>query len=1151
MIDLGAARKLIDLQGKLSGGFSAEDQLQGAVAAHNMLERQGVAYVADEVGLGKTYVALATVALMRHYKPDLRVLYILPKENLQRKWINETRKFARNNVRFQDLRVRGIDDRPVQQLVHCNNLRELMEEAVLDPDRDFYVRLSSFSIAHQHNKDQAAEQWRLYRQAIARHLPWMEERGLLSLRSKEEFKDTFAIALNLLLPRFDLVVVDEGHNLKHGFGDAVATRNRVLGLAMGRDPSLVDRSVFKHYGPRAQKVLFLSATPLEGSYTQLWNQLDLFGKGQRFRGLTGDGTEEEKQAEARKFLIRRVNRMKFAGQEHTKNQYRREWRNGGVQCFDEPMRVENDRQRLVVALVQKKVSELLGDPKFNKRFQIGMLASFESFLQTAKLGEDQGTFDDAEQTQDHLEREGIDVHQLNRLARDYRHVFDQELPHPKMEALVDRLADLWRSGEKALVFVRRVHSVTELKNKLDDRYDAWILETLCARLDPALHKPLKAQYSRYREQKGEFLRKQRHILNSEDPKSAADADKGGFDTFFAWYFRGEARTEVNAVTGASIQQRFTDPASVYYTFFEDNHAALALDCAPEEVAARFCALTGLEPNALRESLRHRSQRFYSDAKTILRGHRFRAVQGAAIEWLKELKGPAAQRAHAIWNLHYHAISPSKRPLRVVPDIGHWLQARTFFTELRRRPVLRESLWPAGVVDRGFMEQYLLTQLLARTARLGHASIDLFAYVVNRIGTLVAGRQEQVEDDVQAELDRVNGYLDLLEKQQATAVQAGGWCAYHELEALAGHYDLIIATNLPELQDARNLAEHGVVQKLTSLFSYQQPVGGMAGRVNRRLVQQFRMPGYPFALITTDLLQEGEDLHTFCSEVYHYGISWTPSSMEQRIGRIDRVGSRSERRLTPHSAPPPEEHKLQVFYPHLKDTVEVLQVRNVLDRMNTFLRMMHKGLDAKVSADRSVHIDKELQQWERQIEQITEHLRSAFPVQATDLRGDRDKLDVEPSSAMFLIDRFKALNKLTQYTWEPPSQKQVLLGTAKLQERVQPFSLMLIGLAGHAVVRCISPIGLVRSRQRVAEITDQARRSSVKIGAVQGRDGWSYDLTAEGEVMLGAEPAHDAARVTQLIDRVVQQADQLEATLLDRDERMDVFRLDLERESDHG
>ena len=117
---------------------------------------------------------------------------------------------------------------------------------------------------------------------------------------------------------------------------------------------------------------------------------------------------------------------------------------------------------------------------------------------------------------------------------------------------------------------------------------------------------------------------------------------------------------------------------------------------------------------------------------------------------------------------------------------------------------------------------------------------------------------------------------------------------------------------------------------------------MSGQVNRTLVQQFRMRGYPKVLVTTDLLQEGEDLHTFCSSVHPYGISWTPSAMEQGIGRIDRVRSHTDRRLGNMRQDPVGPDLLQVYYPHLGDSVEVLQVQRVLERMNVFLRLMHEG-----------------------------------------------------------------------------------------------------------------------------------------------------------------------------------------------------------------
>ena len=45
---------------------------------------------------------------------------------------------------------------------------------------------------------------------------------------------------------------------------------------MGHPGNAVDPKLFPNFGPRARKVLFLSATPVEESYRQLWNQLDVF-----------------------------------------------------------------------------------------------------------------------------------------------------------------------------------------------------------------------------------------------------------------------------------------------------------------------------------------------------------------------------------------------------------------------------------------------------------------------------------------------------------------------------------------------------------------------------------------------------------------------------------------------------------------------------------------------------------------------------------------------------------------------------------------------------------------------------------------------------------------------------------------------------------
>src|SRR5262249_20937095 len=158
----------------------------------------------------------------------------------------------------------------------------------------------------------------------------------------------------------------------------------------------------------------------------------------------------------------------------------------------------------------------------------------------------------------------------------------------------------------------------------------------------------------------------------------------------------------------------------------------------------------------------------------------------------------------------------------------------------------------------------------------HPLIDLYILFINRIGSLSLRAREMTGEEASGEL--ANAYLDLLEAQLASPGEESNGA--RELALAAEHFDLLLAVNLP---DIRGLPLSGTAREFGQLLREQQPIAGMFGEINHTLVRQFRMPGYPVVLITTDLLQEGEDLHTFCSSVHHYGISWTPSSMEQRIG----------------------------------------------------------------------------------------------------------------------------------------------------------------------------------------------------------------------------------------------------------------------------
>jgi len=1132
-MDIETAGRLLNFGARMGEGQRAQEQLEGAVAIYNILRKHRVAYLADEVGMGKTYVALGALALFRHLYPGFRTLVITPRENIQYKWMKEMRKFSSDIMRFRDLRVSSITGQPIYPLVGCKNLPDFVNEVIADSRRDFFLRLSSFSLALGDDTDK----WGQLRDKLRKALPWLPAEEF-NLHSKDDFKDNFARAVCCALPLFDLVIVDEGHNLKHGYSPSAAARNRVVAHSFGRPDELKKNSAFPDYGPRIKRVLFLSATPVEESYRQIWNQLDVFGFGEKFRDLCRDDiSEEQKKQLVSEFLIRRVTSIKVGSQELTKNLYRREWYNGGVLRHDEPIEVKDDRQKLVVALIQKKVAELLDSEKFNFTFQIGMLASFESFLQTAKLKkEDETIFDDAEQSDIADERDGIDVKDLNRLSKDYRKTFQDELPHPKMDVIVDSLSDSWKTGDKALVFVRRVASVKELKRKLDRRYDNWLISSLQQRLPKSVLDRFNNLVKKYNEEKQEHESLRQDLLENfsglDTESDEPQKDKGGNDTFFAWFFRGEGPKGV--VSGANIQNRFISKSSNYATFFKENYIAELLCVQPGNVLIKLASETGRDLNDLRKELRELARKYLSRAKKHAGAEIMESAQAAALEILKEREDSLGKRARMIWHQLFESRT-YKNCTEEPPDVAPWLDQPTFFTELRRedRLELRKALWPEPEEKKDdedrFREQELRGQLLAAAARLGHPIIDLYILTIKRLGSMELRTMESSssEEAEQSGFRRINEYLDLLEQQRLMKSDRHDWNSFDELSAISENFNLILDVNATDVRD-KPLTE--TARFFGVLMGEQRPVGGMSGQVSKTLVHQFRMPGYPMVLISTDLLQEGEDLHTFCSKIIHYGISWTPSSMEQRIGRIDRVRSQTDRRLSKLAALPDGESLLQVYYPYLGETIEFIQVRKVLRRMNKFLRLMHEGLTMPGGYNPKIDLSQESVGNQYQIERITTPLESAFPIQQWAIKGTGARLATGEMIALEAEERFQALkqacfaNDGMDVKWQKDQKINELCGAVSFEGAPeQSFKLILRSDGDYLVIRCSSHIDSVYSKDEHDELIAKIiNYRFVRIEGPLSNTFENYSLFIEDYVML-AKSDYDRARLAFLLKRVVNHA----------------------------
>ena len=378
---------------------------------------------------------------------------------------------------------------------------------------------------------------------------------------------------------------------------------------------------------------------------------------------------------------------------------------------------------------------------------------------------------------------------------------------------------------------------------------------------------------------------------------------------------------------------------------------------------------------------------------------------------------------------------------------------------------------------------------------------------------------------------MDDFLRLLEGQRTLPPGFGWFGAYDELSAIGRNFPLIVDVNLPNIAE---LPLAATATRFGTLLGEQQPVAGMSGQVNMTLVQQFRMPGYPFVLVSTDLLQEGEDLHTFCSDVFHYGISWTPSAMEQRIGRVDRVRSLTERRLREADRKPEGVEKLQVYYPYLSDTVEVLQVVRVLKRMDTFLRLMHEDLALPEFDQKRLSVSHEIMGLPVPPVPISTPLESAFPVKKeVHLNGKGKKLVVDAETERKALERLDRMCAPSvgglEVEWQVNAPTGQKIGNARLGTRHQPFVLEMQGRDERLLLRCSSHVGQLGLRADQKKLMTAAAEGGGRIHVLKvGKKGeW---LVSVAEDVLLAEEEHDAARLAWLVERVVWKADDLEMDL---------------------
>lgn len=100
-------------------------------------------------------------------------------------------------------------------------------------------------------------------------------------------------------------------------------------------------------------------------------------------------------------------------------------------------------------------------------------------------------------------------------------------------------------------------------------------------------------------------------------------------------------------------------------------------------------------------------------------------------------------------------------------------------------------------------------------------------------------------------------------------------------------------------------------------------------VRENVMLAFNSPLFPEILVSSAVLGEGVDLHRFCRHVIHHDLCWNPSTLEQRTGRLDRIRCKAEQAHRP----------IVIYEPFIGGSADEKMFRVVRDRERWFQIVM--------------------------------------------------------------------------------------------------------------------------------------------------------------------------------------------------------------------
>jgi len=151
-------------------------------------------------------------------------------------------------------------------------------------------------------------------------------------------------------------------------------------------------------------------------------------------------------------------------------------------------------------------------------------------------------------------------------------------------------------------------------------------------------------------------------------------------------------------------------------------------------------------------------------------------------------------------------------------------------------------------------------------------------------------------------------------------------------------------------------------------------GGHSSDEKEAIVERFEEEGG--VLVSTDAMNEGRNLQ-FCNVMVNYDLPWNPMKVEQRIGRIHRIG---------------QDREVYVFNIALEDTIEEYVLEKLYHKIDLFQQSVGELSEILTRLEETGR-NFEDEVFERLVEAGSEiELENDFDAMAVDLQEQRDLAD---------------------------------------------------------------------------------------------------------------------------------------------------------------